>query len=338
MSVSEYEFRTTCGCVSLRLLLQGKGKMGDEDVSTNLLPYAGLSELRDKNELIKAMLAEILCTLLLVMIGCGSSVGGDQFEAGIQLDDQSTIIRISLSFGLTVAGLSQALAQVSGGHINPAVTFLMVLVRKIGMVRGILYIVCQCTGGILGAALLCYSLPLNMRGATTLGSTLLGNSVTPSQALLTELVITLLFLFGRITLPKSLEPLGSGIFITAGHLYALPVSGASMNPARSLGPALLTGNWKNHWIFWVGPLLGAVLSALMYRGLIKRGKTTMNKITKEANEGDCSNCQGDDERWRDEESPPYIKKEVPMNATPYSVIATQETDGKELVWIETQGQ
>jgi len=345
MSAAEYEYQTESGCLSVKLHLVDKDQEEEEMGPTNMLPYPGVSELRNKSELVRAVLAELVGTLLLVLVGCGSCIGGDQFEAGIQLDDQSNVVRIAFCFGLTVAGLAQTLGHVSGCHVNPAVTFGLIIGRKIGMMKGALYAVAQCVGAICGAAMLNLSVPEDMRGADTLGRTALGSRVTAGQAVATEMVITmvlLLVIFGaaadsvNVKTVKGSAPLAIGLTVTACHLYAVPITGASMNPARSLGPAVVTGSFSNLWVYWAGPLLGAFLAAIFYQAVLRARvkKRWENKSTKESRQSQC--CE--DNTVRGSESPPYVKKKDPVTVAPYSVIATQETDGKEMVWLENPKQ
>jgi len=341
MSVSEYEYHTESGCLSVKLHLVDKDQEEDEMGPTNMLPYPGVSEIKDKSELVRSVLAEIVGTLLLVLVGCGSCMGGDEFEAGVQIDDQSNVVRISFCFGLTVATIAQAIGHISGGHINPAVTFGLIIGRKIGIIKGALYMIAQCVGAIFGAAILRFSVPEKMRGADTLGVTVLGRGVTASQAVATEMVITmvlLLVIFGAAAdsvnskTVKGSAPLAIGLSVAACHLYAVPLTGASMNPARSLGPALITGNFRRHWVYWAGPFLGAFLAAIFYQAVL-RARVRNRWEDQEKRENRKSQCWKDNE-FRDDESPPYVKNTEPAPVTSFSVIATQESDGKEMVWLE----
>ena len=124
-------------------------------------------------------------------------LGGDTltyqtYEAGVQLDDQANNVRISLCYGLTLATLHQATGHVSGCHVNPAVTLGMVIARRV--VKGVLYMMVQCLGGVWGAGILYYTVPHTMRGWSSLGVTVLGSGVTTLQALITETVITIILM------------------------------------------------------------------------------------------------------------------------------------------------
>jgi aquaporin related protein len=111
--------------------------------AASFLPYVGLGELQEKFGLVKSLLAEFLGVMFLVLIGCGSCLGG-----------AADFVRISLAFGVTVATLAQGIGHISGCHINPAVTSGLFFGRKIGLIKGVLYILAQCLGGVVGSALL----------------------------------------------------------------------------------------------------------------------------------------------------------------------------------------
>merc|ERR1719350_2654762 len=105
-----------------------------------------------------------------------------------------------------------------------------------------------------------------------------------------------------------------------------------MNPARSLGPAIVTGTFSNHWVYWAGPFLGAFLAAIFYQAVLRARVENKweSKSKKESRQSQC--CEDNSVRYS--ESPPYVKKKEPVTVSSYSVIATQETDGKEMVWLE----
>lgn len=129
---SEYvTYTTDSGCLAVRLQLRDKPEQQQQAGQPGLLPYIGLAELAPPAALLRALAAEFLGTLLLVVVGCGSCLGGDQQDAAVQIDDQAAITRISLGFGLTVAALAQTLGHVSGCHVNPAVSLGLVSAGKV---------------------------------------------------------------------------------------------------------------------------------------------------------------------------------------------------------------
>ena len=129
----------------------------------------------------------------------------------------------------------------------------------------------QCAGAILGAVMLYAVVPSEARGAAGLGKTSLAANVTIVQALTIEMLITMVLVMVvfaaaaddiNAATVKGSAPLAIGLSITTCHLFAVPLTGSSMNPARSLGPAVVLGQFDNHWVYWVGPLLGGVFGAL----------------------------------------------------------------------------
>jgi len=335
MSEAEYEYETDSGCLSVKVHMRDK-EDNDEEQSKDLLPYIGLSELHPRSVLVRSLLAEFVGTLLLVLIGCGSCIGGDHTEAPVQVDDQANFVRISLCFGITVATLAQTIGHVSGCHINPAVTLGLVVGRKIGLIKGCLYIGAQCVGAITGAAILQAIVPEGFRGAEGLGRTDIGPKVTVGQAVAIEMLITMvlvMIVFAaaadsiNAATVKGSAPLAIGLSITTCHLFAVPLTGSSMNPARSLGPAVILQNFSNHWVYWVGPLLGSILAAIFYQVVLRaRGESKKQRKLKRV-DSKKEFCK------KRNESPAYDKK-LPEDVYARDVIACRESNGKELVWIE----
>lgn len=247
----------------------------------------GLAELRP-SLLLRQLGAECIGTLLLVLVGCGSCIGGDQEDVGMDgmawvLGEQANIVRISLTFGLAVATLAATLGHVSGCHINPAVTAGLLAGRKMGLIRAVLYVLAQTCGAFLGAGIL-WTFTFNegsgaaLRGTPGLGGTVLHQNLSVVQGFVIEFAISLvlvLVVFGAAADEEASKnvlgspPLAIGLAITACHLFAVPLTGSSMNPARSLGPALITGNWQDLWVYWAAPLSGGVAAGLLYQGAFK---------------------------------------------------------------------
>lgn len=157
------------------------------------LPYVGTEEVAGKENVIKTAkhcTAELIGTLFLVLIGCGSCLGANGPE-----NSPTDFVRIALAFGVTVATIAQSIGHVSGCHINPAVTAGLLFGRKIGLIKSLFYIVAQCLGAVIGAGLLLILAPTDMRGAAGLGQTSLAANVTPGQVrTLTRSVIATLAL------------------------------------------------------------------------------------------------------------------------------------------------
>ncbi|MBF8267809.1 MAG: hypothetical protein HW388_1317, partial [Dehalococcoidia bacterium] len=167
-------------------------------------------------------------------------------------------------------------ARISGGHINPAVTFAAVLTRKMGVTKGGMYVVGQLSGAIVGAFLLKAVIPDALEGG--LGSHALGPGITAGAGLVVEMVLTFLLVFVVFATamdpkgPGHLAPLAIGLAVLVDHLVGVPLTGASMNPARTLGPAWAAGAWADHWVYWVGPLAGGAIAALVYERVFLRDR------------------------------------------------------------------
>uniref|UniRef100_A0A1L8DEF6 Putative aquaporin major intrinsic protein family n=2 Tax=Nyssomyia neivai TaxID=330878 RepID=A0A1L8DEF6_9DIPT len=217
----------------------------------------GINEFSSNgSNLLKSLLAEFIGVLFLNLFGSFSCLHG-------------TATMISFTFGLVVFMVVASLGHVSGGHINPAVTAGLLSVGKIPFARAILYVIAQCGGAVAGSACLKALVPEAQQGG--LGMTKVAENVLPMQGLGLEFFLgfaLVLTVFGVVddNKPDSkyLAPLAIGMTVTFGHLAGIKYTGASMNPARTFGSAVVSGNWENHWIYWVGPILGGVAAALLY--------------------------------------------------------------------------
>lgn len=214
----------------------------------------------------RAVFAEFLGTFMLVLYGCGSTRQGWQ-------NDPLDVVQIALSFGLSVATAVWIIGHTSGGHINPAVTCAMLVTRRISFVRTLLYIIAQCVGSIAASALLLAFTPTEVAGP--LGATTLNTGVTSARGCGIEFFIT----FGLIATVFAAcdsrrtdlggsNPLSVGFAVCVGHFWAVEYTGSSMNPARSFGPAVIMGIWDDHWVYWVGPIAGGIVAALIYDFLL----------------------------------------------------------------------
>ena len=227
-------------------------------------------------------LAEFLGTFLLVFGGCGSAVLAAAFpQVGIGL------VGVSFAFGLTVLTMAYAVGRVSGGHFNPAVTVGLLTARRIPAADLVPYIVAQVAGAVAAAAVLLliasgkpgYSLAVNVLAANGYGEHSPGG-YSLLAGFVVETVLTFFFLLIILgstekRAPQGFGPLAIGLALTLIHLISIPVTNTSVNPARSLGPAVFVGGWAltQLWLFWVAPLLGAVLAGLLYP-LLARGTET----------------------------------------------------------------
>ncbi|XP_057293301.1 aquaporin AQPAe.a-like [Hydractinia symbiolongicarpus] len=215
----------------------------------------GLNELSSQ-KLWRAVFAEYLgCMFFLLCVTNMVTIGN--------------YVGIALGVGLAIASLAQAFGHVSGGHLNPAVSLGMIVGGRISIIKGLLYIVAQCAGAVAGSALT-YGL-MSVELEQKIGVTRVNKDITSGQAFGLELLFTFLlvfFVFSITDEKKKVEPygitLGIGIVVTVAHFALIPYTGSSINPARSFGPALILNDWKDHWVYWVGPMVGGAVAPLVY--------------------------------------------------------------------------
>ncbi len=206
----------------------------------------------------KVWLAEFLGTAALIFVGAGAGALG-----------QGGLVGVALAHGLVLVGLAYAYGSVSGTHINPAVTLAITLSGKLKWPQALRYWAAQLLGGAFGAALLY----IVLGGAGTgLGATLPAGGVTSIQAVVIEAVLTFLLatVVLRTAVQKDSTPFAGvaiGVTLAALILMGGPLTGASLNPARTFGPALFTGNLASLWIYIAGPFLGAAAAAWSQRYL-----------------------------------------------------------------------
>ena len=228
-------------------------------------------------DLLTMCLAEAVATFMLCFIGAGVVVSDTAFGAG-------GLLGIALANGLVLSAAVSATMNVSGAHINPAVTVVMLVTGRIsGRIAGA-YIVAQLVGAaIAGAAILVIfqGIPGGSEAvvATGLGTPAPGAGVSAGTALLTEAALTFVLvfvIFGTVVDPRApaIGGVGIGVTVAAAILTGGPISGASMNPARTFGPALAGGVWTAHWVYWLGPMAGALLAGLLYHHVILGGRAT----------------------------------------------------------------
>lgn len=209
------------------------------------------------------LVAECVGTFFLVFIGCGTIVSSALTGTPVP------IVTASLAFGMTVAIMIYTLGDISGAHINPAVTVGLALMKRFPVRKVPSYVTMQVLGALLASALL-----LLLFGNTSyLGATLLLNGTSVSAGFLIEVMATLFLVFviimlsGNEKVPKSAFGFIVGCTVSADIFFAGPLTMASLNPARSLGPALVSGTWVDQWLFVVGPLVGGIVAALLCRGI-----------------------------------------------------------------------
>ena len=217
----------------------------------------------------RPLVAEFIGTFTLIYIGAGS-VAANEITKG-----QVGPVGIALAHGLAIAVMVSAAAAISGAHFNPAVTIAALATRKISAFNALAYVVAQSLGAVVGAAALRLSMPAAILDRVHMGTPAPGAGASPLEVFVVEVVLTffLMFVIYGTAIDLRAHRVGGlfiGLTITLDILMGGPVSGAAMNPARWLGPALLGGGgFQNAWIYWLAPPLGAVAAALLYRYLFE---------------------------------------------------------------------
>ena len=220
----------------------------------------------------KRAMAEFLGTFWLVFGGCGSAVLAAAFpQVGIGL------LGVSLAFGLTVLTMAYAIGHISGCHLNPAVSIGLAVGKRFPMGEVPMYIAAQVLGGIAGAGTLLVI--ASGKAGFDINGGLASNGFdahspggyTMMAGLTAEVVLTFFFLLIIMgatdkRAPGGFAPIAIGLGLTLIHLIGIPVTNLSVNPARSTGPAVFVGGWaiEQLWLFWVAPIVGAALAAVVY--------------------------------------------------------------------------
>ena len=216
----------------------------------------------------KALIAEFVGTFTLIFIGVGA-IASNAISGG-----QSGLVGIALAHGLAIAVMVSATAGISGGHLNPAVTIGLFCAQKIDAVNALGYVMAQCLGAIAAAFLIKLCLPAMALMSVGMGTPSLGSGISLGMGLLTEIILTFFLIFAVYgTAVSKHAPKVGGLFIgltvSLDILMGGPITGAAMNPARYLGPALVSGNLTQCWLYWLGPVLGGIFAALLYKNAIE---------------------------------------------------------------------
>lgn len=217
----------------------------------------------------RAWLAELIATFALVFFGTLSVTTAAvifKFDS-----PTSSILLISFAHGLAITLMIYATGHISGAHINPAVTIPMAILKKIDIGNAAGYIVFQLIGGVLGSVAHMVFLPQGSQ--VNFGAHAPGDAIGRNEfsALGIEIILTffLLFVIFGTAVSKKAPPgwagFAIGMTVMMDLLVGIPLTGASMNPARSFGPALVSGAWASHWVYWVGPIIGGIIAAFLYQ-------------------------------------------------------------------------
>jgi MIP family channel proteins len=222
--------------------------------------------------MIKKCTAEFIGTFTLIFIGVGAIHNAADPTAGVGL------LGVALAHGLAIAVMVSATGGISGGHLNPAVTFGVLVGGEIKPLDALAYWVAQLAGGVAAGLLLVSLFGADGREIVAKGTPDLGQGTGFGAGIMIEMVLTFFLVFvvyGTAVdarAPK-IGGLAIGLTIALDILFGGPLTGGSMNPARTFGPAVASGHWNNHLVYWIGPLAGGALAGLIYgRFLIRDSK------------------------------------------------------------------
>jgi len=274
--------------------------------------HGGFWRLGSPKELLfkewREIVAEFLGTLFYVFFGTGALVSIVQM-GGL---GAFSSVAMSLAMGFTVMAIVFGCRKVGGGYLNPALTLGALVSMKIDFVKAVAFVLAQLIGAVAGSACLLAALPspltsaldfggtglakgVYVLGGSTAANTTYGNreySVSLTNGMALEIVLTftlVISVFSTSTKPigssttypkvnyaEYLGPIVYGSVTIIAHLVGAPFTGPSLNPARSFGPAVWSGFWDNHWVFWIGPLVGAILGALVHQHILLHAETEEN--------------------------------------------------------------
>ncbi|CAI9757616.1 unnamed protein product [Fraxinus pennsylvanica] len=215
---------------------------------------------------LKAYLAEFISTLLFVFAGVGSAIAYNKLTSDAALDPAG-LVAVAVCHGFALFVAVSVGANISGGHVNPAVTFGLAVGGQITVLTGLFYWIAQ----LLGSIVACFLLKV-VTGGLAIPTHGVAAGVGAIEGVVMEIVITFALVYtvyATAADPKkgslgTIAPIAIGFIVGANILAAGPFSGGSMNPARSFGPAVASGDFAGNWIYWVGPLIGGGLAGLVY--------------------------------------------------------------------------
>ncbi len=248
--------------------------MGETERSSENQAVPVVAEVKESS--LKKYLAELLGTFVLVFMGAGSAV----FISSSYFNLLG-FVGVSFAFGLSLLVMVYAIGGISGCHINPAVSISMLVAGKMKAKDTVMYIIFQCIGGSLGAAAV-YGIALGSPTFSASGNFLAANGYAEYSPLhyslascfIAETLLTFIFLMvihGSTSekVPKGFAGIPIGLSLVLIHLVSIPITNTSVNPARSLGPAIFVGEiaLSQLWLFWVAPILGGILAAIVWKAI-----------------------------------------------------------------------
>jgi len=217
---------------------------------------------------LRAYVAELIATFALCFIGAGAIVTNTYSDGAVGL------VGIALAHGVVLAIMINATGHISGAHINPAVTIGFMITKRIEIGKGIGYIISQLGGGVLAGFALRVIFSPAVWGATHLGTPALDSGVSFGAGIMIEAILTfflVMTVFGTAVdsrAPKGVYGFAIGSVLVCDILMGGPLTGASMNPARTFGPGLAAGFFENHLVYWIGPIVGGAAAALLYNNFL----------------------------------------------------------------------
>jgi len=228
----------------------------------------------------KKYLCEFIGTAVLVLFGCGTAVVTKGLSAGFDEGITVGVLAIAIAFGLSIVAMAYVIGNISGCHINPAVSLAMLISKKLSLKDFAGYVIAQCAGAFAGSGILFAILANTNLGTSGLGANGFGEAsavgISMLGAIIVEIVLTFVFIYTILGVTSD-EKKGSvagiviGLTLAFVHIIGIPLTGTSVNPARSLAPAVIQGGeaLKQVWVFIVAPFVGSALAAVVHKFLNK---------------------------------------------------------------------
>lgn len=244
-----------------------------QDLEASSAPSSSpVKSIETVREVARAALAEFVASAIFIFTCCGAAIATTRFK-----QSGNIYIEIAMTFGFALVTLCYAIGHISGGHLNCVVSFCFAFAGKITWLRAIMYFFAQWLGGMVGAGFLRAIAPTEWAG-DCLASNSIGPGITAGQGLVVEIILTfflMLVVNAAADASKSnqmMVPVAIGFSVTVSHLVAIPLTGTSLNPTRSFASAAASNSlaqcsnvWNNHWVFWLGPMLGGILATIIYQ-------------------------------------------------------------------------
>ena len=219
------------------------------------------------HQMTRRLVAEFFGTFMLVFFGAGAVLTTNFPKADFGL------LGIALAYGLAMAIGVTATMAVSGGHLNPAITAGMLAIRRIDAKTAVLYILAQLLAAVLAALVLKSLLPTGVTKVLALGTPTIAATITLGQSIAIEAILTFFLMSAVLGTAVSAEApkvagFGIGLTLFIGVLIGGPLTGGALNPARAFGPAFVSGQWISQGVYWVGPILGALVAAFLWEKVL----------------------------------------------------------------------